>query len=201
MSKVTYTGSIAQKLKKPKFIVGTLFTGKETDDAEPLGDSYIFEEIERDTTSISQDDNDSNDIECETSDNPIDSTVSLGKWQVSAELDSVSDQLLIDIMDFYEDVNGNICAPPNYQDKFIRFEVVYKIGVDESGKDQLIAMRVPKMKLNSRLVLESLNSNLGKITIAGTAQNIRVNKGTESAPVYENTPFMKVPNYALPTGD
>jgi len=192
MAKVTYTGASAMKLKKPKYIVGTLFTGAETDDT-PAGDSYVFEDIERDTTSISQDENDTSDIERETSDTPIDSIVTLGAWQVSAELDDLNDDLLIALMGFFKDSDGNVCAPSSYSDRYIRFEVVYQ---DPTDSTKLVAMRVPKLKLNARVVLESLNSDLGNITIAGTAQNIKV---TDADGNKQDTPFQKVPNYTLPT--
>lgn len=67
---VKNTGATAKKVIKPSYIVATLFTGTEEDDV-PKGDSYILEDVVEDTTSIAQDDNDVNDIECETSDSPL----------------------------------------------------------------------------------------------------------------------------------
>lgn len=192
MSKVTYTGDKAIKLKKPKYIVGTLFAGSETD-GTPLGDTYVFEDIERDTTKISQDDNDSSDIERETSDTPIDSIVTLGAWQVEAELDDVQEDMLISLMGFFKDSDGNVCAPSSYTDRYIRFEVVYQ---DPTDNTKFIAMRVPKLKLNARVVLESMNSDLGNITIAGTAQNIKVKDSDNKD---QDTPFMVVKDYTVPT--
>ncbi len=193
-AKVTYTGQTAQKLKKPSYIVATLFLQEDTD--TPTGDTYVFEDIERDTTSVSQDDNDTTTIDRETSDTPIDEVVTLGKWQVSAELDDVQDDLLVDLMGFFKDKNGNVCAPATYTDKYIQFDVAYKNGTDTSGNDKYVAMRVPKLKLNAKLVLESLNSDLGNITIAGTAQNIKVEYAEGK---YKDTPFIKVNNWTVPT--
>ena len=82
---VNNTGATAKKFIKPSYIVATLFTGAEEDDT-PLGDSYILEDVVEDTTSIAQDDNDVNDIECETSDSPILSIVKLGKYQLRLRL-------------------------------------------------------------------------------------------------------------------
>lgn len=82
---VNNTGATAKKFIKPSYIVATLFTGTEEDDV-PKGDSYILEDVVEDTTSIAQDDNDVNDIECETSDSPILSIVKLGKYQFAAEV-------------------------------------------------------------------------------------------------------------------
>lgn len=192
MAKVTYTGKKAMKLKKPKYIVATLFTGAETDDKSPLGDTFIFDDIERDTTSIAPDENDSSNIERETSDTPIDSIVTLGSWQVAAQLDDTQDDLLIALMGFFKDNDGNVCAPGSYTDRYCRFEVVYPNPL-EAGK--LVAMRVPKLKLNARTVLENMNSGLGNIAIAGTAQNIKV---MDENNVEQDTPFIKVPEYSLP---
>lgn len=192
MAKVTYTGKTAIKLKKPKYIIATLFTGKETDENAPLGDTYIFDDIERDTTSMSQDENNSSNIERETSDTPIDSIVTLGAWQVSAELDDLQEDLLIALMGFFKDADGNVCAPGSYSDRFCRFEVVYVNPLDDS---KLIAMRVPKLKLNARVVLQNMNSDLGNITIAGTAQNIKVKDADGKE---HDTPFIRVADYTLP---
>ena len=85
MAKVTNTGAGALKLVKPDAIVVTLFTGAETDDI-PKGDSYVLDDVIRDTTSIAQDDNSTSDIERETSDTPILSVVTSGKYQLAAEV-------------------------------------------------------------------------------------------------------------------
>lgn len=94
---VNKTGAKAKKFIKPSYIVATLFTGSEQDDV-PKGDSYILEDVVEDTTSISQDDNDVNDIECETSDSPIISIVKLGKYQFTAEVADTQKDLLIALM-------------------------------------------------------------------------------------------------------
>lgn len=195
MATVTYTSQNSPvKLKKPQYIVATEWLDTDTDSAS--GDSYILEEIERDTTSLSQDDNDTSDIECETSDTPIDTIVTLGKWQVSAECDNLNDDLLVALCGFTKDsTGGNVYAPGAYTDKYIQFDIVYKTGEDSSGNDVLVAMRVPKLKLNAKIVLESLNSDLGNITIAGTAQNIRATVNGKTI----NSPFVKVASYTLPT--
>lgn len=194
MAKVTYTSqSTPLKLKKPSYIVATEWADTDTDSAS--GDSYILEEIERDTTSLSQDDNDTSNIECETSDTPIDTVVTLGKWQVSAECDNLNADLLVALCGFTKDTNGDAYAPGSYTDKFIQFDVVYKTGEDAQGADKLVAMRVPKLKLNAKVVFESLNSDLGNITIAGTAQNIKKTVNGKTI----NSPFVMVASYSLPT--
>lgn len=61
------TNASAKKFIKPDYIVATVYNSGDTD-GNPQGDSYVLEDVVEDTTSISQDDNETTDIECETSD-------------------------------------------------------------------------------------------------------------------------------------
>lgn len=85
--KVINTGAGAVKFIKPDYIVVTLFDGTEIDESAPKGDSYILEDVVEDTTSISQDDNDTTDIECETSDSPIIPLLSLVSGSLQQRLE------------------------------------------------------------------------------------------------------------------
>ena len=190
MASVVYTGANAQKLIKPEYIVLTLFTGTESD-STPLGTSYILEDVIEDTTSISQDDNNTTDIECETSDSPVVSIVKIGKYQVSAEVGDTQSAILKDLCDFTADTSGNkVYAPSVYRKKYAKFDVVFK-----TGDNTYSAFVVPKLQLNSKLMIESLNSNLGRVSLAGTAQDVVVTIGEKKV----RTPFYKDENYTLPT--
>ena len=57
------------------------------------------------------------------------------------------------------------------------------------------AYTLPKVQLNSKLTIESLNSNLAKIALAGTAKDIALTVGGKTV----RTPFYVDHNYALPT--
>ena len=61
MAKVTFTGKTARKLSNPKYIVVTEFLASDSEEAK--GDSYILEDVLRDTTSFTQDDNDKTENE------------------------------------------------------------------------------------------------------------------------------------------
>lgn len=192
MAKVTNTGAGAFKFIKPDYIVATLFTGSETDEAKPLGDSFILEDVVEDSTSISQDDNDTTDIECETSDSPIISIVKLGKWQLAAEIGDTQAALLAALCDFTEDATGKkTIAPSTYKAKYAKIDVV-QIQPDGAKME---AYTLPKVQLNSKLTIESLNSNLAKIALAGTAKDIALTVGGKTV----RTPFYVDHNYALPT--
>lgn len=189
--KVVNTGAGAFKFIKPDYIVATLFTGAETDENTPLGDSYILEDVVEDTTSISQDDNETTDIECETSDSPIISIVKLGKWQLAAEIGDTQKALLAALCGFTDDATGNkTVAPATYKALYAKIDVVQ---VQSDGK-KMEAYVLPKVQLNSKLLIESLNSNLARISLAGTAKDIAVTIGSNKV----RTPFYVNHAYTLP---
>lgn len=189
---VKNTGATAKKFIKPSYIVATLFTGSESDDT-PLGDSYILEDVVEDTTSISQDDNDVNDIKCETSDSPIISIIKLGKFQFTAEVADTQKDLLVSLMGFTAGttVTTKYFAPAQYKQLYAKVDVVFEDGED------MTAFVVPKLQLNSKLMLESLNSNVGRINLAGTAYDANVKDGSATI----RTPFYVDTDYSLPSAE
>lgn len=191
MSKVINTGTNSFKFIKPDYIVATLFTGTETDESAPKGDSYILEDVVEDSTSISQDDNETTDIECETSDSPIISIVKLGKWLLAAEIGDTQAELLKALCGFTEDTAGNrTLAPSVYKAMYAKIDVV-QVQSDGTMK----AYVLPKVQLNSKLTIESLNSNLARIALAGTAKDIALTVGAKTV----RTPFYVNHKYTLPT--
>lgn len=192
MTKVTNTGSSAVKLIKPKYIVTTLFTGQETDDNSPLGEVFILEDVVRDTTSISQDDNDTTDIERETSDTPIKTIVTLGKWQLASEVADTNGSLLAGLCGFtYDETNKIAYAPSAYEERYAKFDLVFTNPKDNT---KLTSFTLPKVQLNSKLTIESLNSNLGRIALAGTAQLVKATVSGKEIDV----PFYVKEDYTLP---
>lgn len=192
MSKVINTGTNSFKFIKPDYIVATLFTGTETDESAPKGDSYILEDVVEDSTSISQDDNETTDIECETSDSPIISVVKLGKWQLAAEIGDTQAELLKALCGFTEDTTGNrTLAPSIYKAMYAKIDVV-QVQADGTTMKAYV---LPKVQLNSKLTIESLNSNLARIALAGTAKAIALTVGAKTV----RTPFYVNHKYTLPT--
>lgn len=194
---VKNTGASALKFVKPDNIVITLYSGAsgETDN-DPKGNTYILDDVVRDTTSIAQDDNDTTDIERETSDTPILSIVTAGKYQLAAEVADTQADLLVDICDFIkDDSDKKVYAPQGYKVKYAKVAVV-------AGTTAVV---LPKVQLNSKVTMESLNTNIGKIALAGTAQlasiNIKVTKvggeGFDTKVI--KTPYYIDPAYTLPT--
>lgn len=182
------TGATAIKLIKPKYIVVTMFNGTEPDDT-PKGDSYIIETAVRDTVTLSPDENTSTDIECETSDTPILSVVTLGRYQVSSEIADVQDDILAAIGGFTI-VGDKAYAPASYTERYCKLDVAF-----EMADGTLTAFVIPKLQLNTRLMIESLNSNIARTNLAGTAQSISVANGEKTL----QTALYKQKNYTLPT--
>ena len=192
MSTVINTGTNSFKFIKPDYIVATLFTGAEDDESKPKGDSYILEDVVEDSTSISQDENETTDIECETSDSPIISIVKLGKWQLAAEIGDTQAELLKALCGFTEDTAGKrTLAPSIYKALYAKIDVVQV----QSDGTKMEAYVLPKVQLNSKLTIESLNSNLARIALAGTAKDIALTVGGKTV----RTPFYVDHNYSLPT--
>lgn len=189
MANVIKTSAKAVKFTKPSYIVATLFAEGDTD--TPTGDVFILEDIKRDTTSITQDENSETKIERETSDTPIYSVVTLGSYQFAAECADTQADLLQGLCGF-KVVGGKAYAPSTYVDRYAKIDVVKEMA---SGK--LMAYVLPKVQLNSRVVVESMNSDLGKINFAGTGQNIHVADGSNGE---FQSPFYTDDNYTLPTG-
>lgn len=185
-TKVTSTGAGAIKLSKPSHIIVRPFNGNAAGD-----DYYDLDDVVRDTTSISQDDNDTTDIERETSDTPIMSIVTTGKYQFAAEVADTQASVLTALCGFTKGTDGKIYAPSGYKLMYAEVAVVFD---NEDGTIHT-ALILPKLQLNSKTTIESLNSNLAKVALAGTGQLVEVKDGS----VTRKTPFYIDPAYTLPT--
>lgn len=184
------TGAGAKKFIKPDYIVLTLFNGTENNDT-PLGDKYIIEDVIEDTTAITQDNNSSTRIECETSDSPVIEIVTQGAWSIAAEIGDTQHTLLEKFAGFiYDSTTGRSYAPSTYKPIYAKFDIVYK-----DGADNFVAYVAPKVQLNSKILIESLSSNLGRISLAGTPKDITVTVNGKSV----KTPFYTDEQYPDPT--
>lgn len=184
-TKVTSTGAGAIKLSKPSHIIVRPFNGN------AAGDNYYdLDDVVRDTTSISQDDNDTTDIERETSDAPIMSIVTTGKYQFAAEVADTQAPVLTALCGFTKGTDGKIYAPSGYKLMYAEVAVVF----DNADGTTHTALILPKLQLNSKTTIESLNSNLAKVALAGTGQLVEVKDGD----VTRKTPFYIDPAYTLP---
>lgn len=165
------------------------------EDESKSNDIFDFEEVLRDTTSLSMDDNDTSDIENEVSDDPIKTLVNLGAFQFASTIEDIQSSLVVALCGFENmgtDDKPVVAAPAQYKELFATIVVVIP---DEDGTKN-VAFICPKVQLNSKLLIESLNSALTGINLAGTAkaQNVTFKTGT-----VKKTPLFIDYNYTLPT--
>lgn len=153
------------------------------------GDIFDFEEVLRDSTTLSQDDNDTSDIENEVSDDPIKSLVTLGSFQFETTIEDIQADLVKELCGFeVDDTTGVVFAPAQYSELYAKIVVVIPDG------DTNVGLVLPKVQLNTRLIIESLNSALAGISLKGTAKStyLTVN-GVET-----KTPMFVDYEYVLP---
>lgn len=190
---VKRTSPTSLQIIKPYCLVATVYTGSEAEKADaPEGDIFIFDEVVRDTTTISQDDNDTTTIENEFSDDPLLEIVSLGKFQFAAEVADIQKDILVNFAGYtYDATAKKLFAPAGYEKKYVKIDLVFKNGTDDSGNDKYMSICVPKLQLNSRLLVESTNSNIARLNLAGTAKSIAVTAGgkTIKSAAYVNEDF------------
>lgn len=185
--KVTKTGASALLITNVKYLVATLLG---SDGSE--GDSYIFEHVLKDTVSMQQDDNDTTTIDNEVSDEPIKEIVRLGKWNVAATIEDVQKDLLVNMCGFVASSDGKkIFAPASYTERFAKIAVALDGGVETGGKQKLVAFVMPKVQLNTKMILESLSTSMAGFSLAGTGRSIEVESG-------KPTPFYVESDYTLP---
>lgn len=172
--KTTLKGS--KKLKGVKQILVTPYTDATGDE---LGTTaYQLDNIVAESTSITQDDPEINDVECETRDEPIDTVTTLGSYQFTTTSADVQKELMTSIMGFKEDTTSKILyAPSQYKDFYAEIRIVF------SNDDSLV---LPKVKLNNKIEASSLKTGLVQATIAGTAYSVErtVNDSPELTPFY-----------------
>lgn len=191
------SGATSLKIYNPKYLVVTPFT-----DANTVGqDSYVVEDVVRDSTTITQEDNEENPVESEFSSTPIVNNVTAGSYTFAAEVGDLQGDLAKALAGFDVDtVSKRIYAPSGYKEVYAKIELVFaKVG-------GYIAAILPKVQLNTTVLIESLNSSVGRLTISGIGYNfvmtddtVSDDPGGEPARTY-TTPFMIDPDYTLPEG-
>lgn len=190
---VKRTSPTSVQIIKPDCLVATVYTGAQDEKANaPAGDTFIFDEVVRDTTTISQDENDTTSIENEFSDDPILEIVSLGKFNFAAEVADIQKDILQNFAGYiYDETAKKLFAPAAYIKKYIKIDLVFKNGTDAEGNDLYMSVCIPKLQLNSRLLVESMNSNIARLNLAGTAKSIATTSGgkTIKSAAYVNEDF------------
>lgn len=182
------TSSTSKKVYNPKFIFITPFTS-ETEKGTTV---YQCEEIIRDSTTITQEDNTENPVENELSSTPIINNIQAGQYTVNTEIADLQNALLKDLLGFEVSTEGKkVYAPSGYVTKFAEFALVFQ-GTD----NKYIAAILPKVQLSPTVTIDSLSSSLGRIVLSGTGSLMSVSNGSTTV----STPFYVDFDYALPAG-
>lgn len=174
---VTPIASSAVKIFNPDALYVTPFEG------EVRGaTTYKLSEVIRDTTSIAQDDPEEQTIENEFGSAPILKNVTLGSYQFSAEVADMQPLLLEKLCGYKKGTSNadRVFAPSSYTPVYAEIVLAFKLG-----DNKYVAAILPKVQLNSKATFDSLSSNMGRITLAGTGLNIAVQDGSDTV----ETPF------------
>lgn len=175
------------KIYNPFGLYVTPFTSETTKGST----TYFLDEVIRDTTTISQEDPTESPIENEFGSAPIINNVTLGSYTFSAEVADMQAELLEVLCGFttgQTDTNLSF-APSTYAPIYAEIALVFK-----TGTSSYTAAILPKVQLNSKATFDSLSSNMGRITLAGTGLNLGVTDGTKTI----QTPFYIDSAYTLP---
>ena len=124
-----------------------------------------------DSLTITQEDPETTDIDCEASDEPIYSVTKAGKYTVELNNASIDDVYLEKVMG-WEKVGTNFIAPMSYAARYIAIQV----GFTENSK----YLYLPKVLIAPKLVFESLSTNIAYGTLSGTASSAKVGSGVSA---------------------
>ena len=133
--------------------------------------TYDLVNIVGDTTSVEQADNNVNEIEHEFSSEPLYENITLGKKSFTCDCIDFQNDVLKNIFGWETTEGGDAFAPITYKDLFCKIEMQFN-----STNDIVV---LPKVKMNSKVVLSSMKSNVSKGTISGTCYSAYVKAGTK----------------------
>ena len=117
-----------------------------------------------DSLSITQDDPETNDIACETSDEPLYSVTTAGKYNVELNNASIDEDYLKNVMGWVKD-GENIIAPVSYATRYVAIQIAF------TENDRYLYL--PKVQISPKLVFESLKTNIAYGTLSGTATSAK----------------------------
>ena len=133
--------------------------------------TYDLVNIVGDTTSVEQADNNVNEIEHEFSSEPLYENITLGKKSFTCDCIDFQNDVLKNLFGWETTEGGDAFAPITYKDLFCKIEMQFN-----STNDIVV---LPKVKMNSKVVLSSMKSNVSKGTLSGTCYSAYVKAGTK----------------------
>lgn len=181
---LTHTDATKVTIYNPKHIIITPFTGENKG-----AKSYNVQSPLEGTTSITQEDNTETPVKSEFG-STIANNVQLGSYKFACEIGDMQSDLLKDLAGFVVDGTSNkVYAPDSYKEVFAEVALVFDTG----GKK--VAAIMPKVQLNAKALIDSINSSVGRISINGTGFNLNITDGSKSY----NAPFYFDPNFTIPS--
>ena len=129
---------------------------------------FALDDVVADTTSITQDDPETNAVDCETRDEPIYENVTLGSYNFSCESGNIDKDILQNALGYKISGEGSTLkayAPASYKELWAEVEVQFANGT---------SLVLPKVKLNSKIDASSLKTGIVRGIIGGTAYSTKV---------------------------
>ena len=165
--------------KGAKNLIITPYTASDT-----LGTtSYDIRSIVADSISIEQDDNTVNSKDAEFFDTPLIENTQLGKFQFSATCIDMQNTIMQKLFGCTVTDGGIVTFPSSYEDLYVLARIVF---VDSESNDIII----PKLRLNSKLVIGTLKTGSAEGTIQGTAHLTKVASASAGTGAVETSMFM-----------
>ena len=124
---------------------------------------FSLDDVVADTTSITQDEPETNAVDCETRDEPIYENVTLGSYKFSCESGNIDKDILQYALGYKVSGEGSSLkayAPSSYSEKWAEVEVQFQNGS---------SLVLPKIKLSSNIDASSLKTGIVRGIIGGTA--------------------------------
>lgn len=139
------------------------------DTAPTLTSAIELTSVIADSLTITQDDPEITDIDCETSDEPIYSVATAGKYTVELNNASIDSEFLEKVMGWTKNGTNGYVAPKSYAARYIAIQVAF------TENKQYLYM--PKVLVAPKLVFESLSTNVAYGTLSGTASSGTIGSG------------------------
>ena len=131
-------------------------------------DGFSLDDVVADTTSITQDEPETNSVDCETRDEPIYENVTLGSYKFSCESGNIDKDILQSALGYKVSGEGSTLkayAPASYKELWAEVEVQFANGA---------SLVLPKVKLSSNIDASSLKTGIVRGIISGTAYSTNV---------------------------
>ena len=131
-------------------------------------DGFSLDDVVADTTSITQDEPETNSVDCETRDEPIYENVTLGSYNFSCESGNIDKDILQNALGYKISGEGSTLkayAPASYKELWAEVEVQFANGA---------SLVLPKVKLSSNIDASSLKTGIVRGIISGTAYSTNV---------------------------